>query len=165
MEEFQFTVEHRPGARHVNADALSRRPCPQKNCACRNVTQPLLGGPADQPSHRTSAVSAVNHGGTRPHQENSQGSRSAAETTVESSASDVADLFDPGVITRSQKTDPDIAFIYSKVAAGEQEPTWNDVSAQSHDTKVLWSFWSRLVIKDGVLMRRFDSEDGHRVSY
>jgi transposase InsO family protein len=29
LEEFHFSVEHRPGARHGNADALSRRPCRQ----------------------------------------------------------------------------------------------------------------------------------------
>ena len=27
MEEFNFTIEHRPGAKHIHADALSRRPC------------------------------------------------------------------------------------------------------------------------------------------
>jgi len=27
LEEFDFTVEHRPGTKHANADALSRRPC------------------------------------------------------------------------------------------------------------------------------------------
>jgi predicted aspartyl protease len=32
MEEFQFVVEHRPGIRHRNADALSRRPCTKKGC-------------------------------------------------------------------------------------------------------------------------------------
>jgi transposase InsO family protein len=29
LEEFDFTVEHRPGSKHANADALSRRPCRQ----------------------------------------------------------------------------------------------------------------------------------------
>jgi len=29
LEEFHFTVEHRPGMKHANADALSRRPCRQ----------------------------------------------------------------------------------------------------------------------------------------
>ena len=29
MEEFNFTIEHRPGAKHIHADALSRRPCRQ----------------------------------------------------------------------------------------------------------------------------------------
>jgi hypothetical protein len=35
MEEFNFVVEHRPGTKHGNADALSRRPCPRFDCRCR----------------------------------------------------------------------------------------------------------------------------------
>jgi len=42
MEEFDFVIEHRPGSRHGNADALSRRPCRVRDCAChaaeRNVS-------------------------------------------------------------------------------------------------------------------------------
>jgi len=34
LEEFSFDVEHRPGNRHTNADALSRRPCRLKSCVC-----------------------------------------------------------------------------------------------------------------------------------
>jgi transposase InsO family protein len=33
MESYQFKVEHRPGARHNNADALSRRPCGRPGCS------------------------------------------------------------------------------------------------------------------------------------
>src|SRR5260221_14351271 len=29
LEEFNFRIEHRPGRKHCNADALSRRPCKQ----------------------------------------------------------------------------------------------------------------------------------------
>ena len=29
LEEFSFTVEHRSGSKHTNADAMSRRPCRQ----------------------------------------------------------------------------------------------------------------------------------------
>jgi len=35
MEEYDFEIQHRPGTKHGNADALSRRPCPVKSCACR----------------------------------------------------------------------------------------------------------------------------------
>jgi len=35
MEEFDFQVEHRPGTKHGNADAVSQRPCHVKSCACR----------------------------------------------------------------------------------------------------------------------------------
>jgi len=39
MEEFDFVIEHRPGVRHGNADAMSRRPCPKKDCVCREKSQ------------------------------------------------------------------------------------------------------------------------------
>ena len=32
LQEYNFTVEHRPGSRHGNADALSRRPCATDSC-------------------------------------------------------------------------------------------------------------------------------------
>lgn len=39
LEEFNFTVEHRPGKKHTNADALSRRPCRQ----CGMCASPTTG--------------------------------------------------------------------------------------------------------------------------
>jgi len=38
IKEFNFVIEHRPGFKHKNADALSRRPCRSRNCVCRNPT-------------------------------------------------------------------------------------------------------------------------------
>jgi len=48
MEKYDFVIEHRPGTRHGNADALSCRPCPKKNCLCQQPATPLFSGPADQ---------------------------------------------------------------------------------------------------------------------
>ena len=59
LEEFDFVVEHRPGNRHTNADALSRRSCPVKSCVCQTPDQPLQSGPADrQPIVSATASSA-----------------------------------------------------------------------------------------------------------
>ena len=41
LEEFEFSIEHRPGVRHGNADALSRRPCRQCGL-CGDDDTPLL---------------------------------------------------------------------------------------------------------------------------
>ena len=35
IEEYDFDLQHRPGVRHGNADALSRRPCRNKECSCK----------------------------------------------------------------------------------------------------------------------------------
>ena len=40
LEEYDFVVEHRPGKQHGNADALSRRPCPKRDCMCHENGQP-----------------------------------------------------------------------------------------------------------------------------
>jgi hypothetical protein len=40
IEEYEFTVMHRPGARHGNADAMSRRPCLRAEC-CENGEAPI----------------------------------------------------------------------------------------------------------------------------
>jgi hypothetical protein len=34
LEEYDFTIEHHSGIRHGNADAMSRRPCNRRECAC-----------------------------------------------------------------------------------------------------------------------------------
>lgn len=35
LEEYQFSIEYRPGAKHSNADAMSRRFCKVRDCVCR----------------------------------------------------------------------------------------------------------------------------------
>ena len=38
IEEYDFTLLHRPGARHGNADAMSRRPCTKHDCCTEAAT-------------------------------------------------------------------------------------------------------------------------------
>jgi len=46
LAEFSFSIEHRPGRKHTNADALSRIPC--KDCKqCRRITE-RDGGPTHE---------------------------------------------------------------------------------------------------------------------
>jgi len=46
-EEFRFRIEHRPGARHGNADALSRHPLRLHHCACHGGDQSTEGRESD----------------------------------------------------------------------------------------------------------------------
>ena len=46
LQQFQFSIIHRPGKDHGNADGLSRAP----SAPCRQCTRPDSGGPAEQPA-------------------------------------------------------------------------------------------------------------------
>ena len=39
LEEFNYTIEVRPGAKHANADGLSRLECGGKRCICEGVAE------------------------------------------------------------------------------------------------------------------------------
>jgi hypothetical protein len=40
LQEYNFMSEHRQGIRHINADALSRRPCPEECAHCQKLERP-----------------------------------------------------------------------------------------------------------------------------
>ena len=39
LSEYDFVIEHRRGRSHMNADALSRRPCPEECKHCRKIEE------------------------------------------------------------------------------------------------------------------------------
>ena len=51
LSQFDFKIEHRPGRKHGDADALSRIPCPPDECSCYNgetILKSLPCGGCDQ---------------------------------------------------------------------------------------------------------------------
>jgi len=214
MEEFDFTIEHRPGIRHANADALSRRPCPKKDCCCKEPRSALQSGPADRPpiglrddGNRSSEPYVITAseeetelktrqpprrdtaGYTMMVRRYKNGSRLTprlqpipeedetsveeqkrihfqravqADTPADSSVNPEDQTALPwslGDLEAAQKDDADVSFIYHLVESGVSKPTWKEIAHQSKDVKVLWSFWPRLAIRNGLLQRRFESED------
>ena len=165
MEEFNFIVEHRPGARHSNADAVSRRPCPKKDCACRETVASAFPGPADQltsidrPSAdvsdaeclQVSAVAKAVPGGEQ----------NQLVETLET----MGPLWSLEGIRTAQRDDPDVGFILGLLETDSEKPVWNDISSMSKEVKALWSYWPRLAIKDSLLQRRYESHDGKKTSW
>ena len=146
MEEFNFIVEHRPGSRHSNADALSRRPCTKKVCLCKELTAAPFGGPADQSTSELRQTAGIQMRATQVQQEGASNAISLS-WSLEG-------------IRSEQQSDPDIGYIYQLIDCGAAKPMWDDVSPKSNVVKTLWSFWPRLSIREGLLKRRFESTDG-----
>ncbi|GFW36318.1 retrovirus-related Pol polyprotein from transposon 412 [Trichonephila clavipes] len=44
--------------------------------------------------------------------------------------------------------------------SSSNKPSWQDISAYSPTTKQYWALWNSLHLKNGVLYRKFESEDG-----
>ena len=161
MEEYDFEVEHRPGIRHANADALSRRPCTKKDCVCQDPEDSLFHRPADRSTTGSQLIA-----GTRVIEDISK--RTTATGTSSTHFELPTDVTQDGPwsldgIRAAQQADPDIGYIYALIDNGSEKLAWNDVSPKSKEIKTLWSFWPRLAIRDGLLKRRFDSLNGQNV--
>ncbi|MDZ7612307.1 MAG: RNase H-like domain-containing protein [Flavobacteriaceae bacterium] len=142
LEQFDFEILHRPGARHGNADAMSRRPCDRKRCC------PPAGriAPTDIHSddeHECAAVDRVDSDDCQD-QPALDGNSWASDDDFEN-------------MGEEQLKDTDIAPIYSLVSDGAERPQWDDVAHLSGTSKALWQQWTSLQIVNGILCRSFES--------
>ena len=132
LEEFDYTVIHRPGNRHGNADAMSRRPCPRARCCPKEA------------EYSDETVAAVCNAVT-----DSDGPE----------VQDIEPVWSLEQIGREQAEDPEVGPIHSLFSAGGDCPPWDSVAHLSEASKTLWRQWSRLTIIGGVMMRRFEDDN------
>jgi len=168
LEEYDYSIEHRPGARHGNADGLSRRPCPVKTCACRQEPDVAVkdvskfqsrvelfsAGPADRHVSADNAAEVINE--------------CAADSFVCHSISNDVEAIPPWSVDGlrvAQNNDSDISCIINLMQQSSAKPPWDTVSLKSSDVKVLWHMWPRLQMRDGLLKRRFETPDGLSVKW
>ena len=118
LAEYDFVIEHRPGERHGNADALSRLPC--KQCGFEPSAPPLPSSSIGQ-----------------------------RESVCVLSAGDPKQL---------QQGDPDLEQVISWVRDNAFPPTLPRHG--SYWLQTLWSQKSHLLLKEGVLYRRWEDVPG-----
>uniref|UniRef100_A0A3P9LUG1 Gypsy retrotransposon integrase-like protein 1 n=1 Tax=Oryzias latipes TaxID=8090 RepID=A0A3P9LUG1_ORYLA len=127
LQEYDFSIHHRPGQQHANADALSRRPCLLEECRyCRRQEERNQG----------TAVTV------------------AAAVTLPQVHGDGAELFSQEHLQEAQEADQVLAETRKWVKAG-QRPDWSAVSAGDPELKTLHSQWGNLELHNGVLYRRW----------
>jgi hypothetical protein len=69
------------------------------------------------------------------------------------------------VIRREQLLDETIRPILELMEAGKERPLWEEISCKSATLKSYWSQWEMLTVTEGVLAKRWDSEDGKMVRW
>lgn len=66
-------------------------------------------------------------------------------------------------LSKAQREDADIGPIVALVEESDEKPPWESVAALSPAAKVLWQQWEVLRVSDGVLQRKWESNDGNTV--
>jgi len=130
MEEYEFDIEHRPGKKHANADALSRRPCRQ--CSVDEDEPPRF------------SVCPVE----------------VRESAQEDSDLDIGEYFQPSQLAQEYVKNPQLTTFYQLFEADKEQPAWSEVVGFDRVTKNLWQQWDRVTKVDGVLYRKWVSADG-----
>ena len=141
LEEYDFDVVHRAGAKHGNADAMTRKPCDRPRCCRRD--QNAVSSSVD-PENWVVAVIRTD------------------DDTVELPS--IHSHWDADVLAQAQTTDPDIGPIreLKLLAKDDERPSWDAVAGLSAVAKSLWWQWCRLRMLRGILVRRFEEADGTR---
>jgi hypothetical protein len=134
LQQYDFTVEHRPGAKHQNADTLSRRPCLQD--ACRHCDR------LESLEHNTVSDASI---ATLP--------QVAAISLGEESRS-------PEEIRAEQLIDEDIQPVVKWMEESSEKPPWEVIAPYSQTTKVYCVQWQNLKLTNGVLYRIWETPSG-----
>ena len=145
LQEYDFTIEHRAGPKHVNADAMSRLPCTQCGRSSHDEDADSFPGLySGRGSHEDAdslpgsvSVSACTRHKTEPLPEMSQEDW-----------------------RKVQLQDPTVGFVLRAMEKGEK-PRYNLLKTKSLEARLLVR---KLEVIDGVLWRRFEDDRG-RGSY
>ncbi|MBJ5491527.1 hypothetical protein JGG48_23595 [Salmonella enterica subsp. enterica serovar Derby] len=126
LQEYHFTIEHRSGYSHRNADSLSRRPCAADCKSCSRAEVKFCPMPALEACQ--------------------------ANTTLV--PEEQTDPWSPSALRCVQSEDSDIGPILRWKETSGTRPTWETVALFGATTKSCWAQWNSLELRDGVAYRR-----------
>jgi hypothetical protein len=136
IQQYDFHVEHRPGKEHLNADALSRRPCLRnscRNCDRMESKEQVSNEKERCPTHEET-LQQINV--VRRCNEETPGNNLDYENILESvSLQDIAE---------AQRKDADIGPVIKWLREDSARPGWSVVSPKSKVTKTYWAQWDSL---------------------
>ena len=155
LQQFQFSIIHRPGKDHGNADGLSRAP----SSPCRQCTRP------DCPP-----ATLIFHDSDQPFDSVSTGSSEDADLVLVQSGEDWIARLDDDLsrpvgtsgdsfrISALQREDPVCVTLHDWVLA-EEFPAWAEVKSMLPELRSLWHHRNNLSVDDnGTLWRKRSSQ-------
>ena len=183
LQSFDYEIVLRSGVKHCNADALSRRPpcCEKesKKCYCQKFKALEYEPPVVIETTMRNHVSV--QCGDEPalsyverHDVANEKTETNVNRVVESNDTEVLDhsITSPIRVTSvfpcwtveemisAQEKDCDIGPVLKLLKENSAKPTWESVSHLSAESKILLVDWSRLVIHEGMLYRKWYHDNG-----
>ena len=135
-------MQHRPGSKHGNADALSRRPCLTEACKyCDRLESQEQRNVRDQTNNLSTpqvATLSLSH-------PDSTNSKSAQE------------------LRQAQLGNPDIKPVLDWLEKCTNKPTWEEIAPHSSNTKTYCAQWQSLRVFERVLYRLWETPSGDDV--
>ena len=133
---YNYTIKHRAGLRHGNADGLSRRPCRECNhCEKRENHDQDLNQDICQ---KTRAIRTNESDETEPSE--------ISTNWVDSKSHEE--------LKQSQEADPILKTVIQWLNSATK-PKWQDISHLDKTHKAYWAQWDRFTIVNGILYRKW----------
>ncbi|GBM59103.1 Transposon Ty3-G Gag-Pol polyprotein, partial [Araneus ventricosus] len=82
------------------------------------------------------------------------------ETDISVKVLTTEDAWSSSEVQKAQLEGPAIRPILEKKLNSEDRPSWQEIAPESPATKRYWALWDSLHLKDGVLYRKWESDDG-----
>ena len=176
LDTYDFTIEHRKGSHHSNADTMSRKPykhCKREDCSqCKTVLPSLVEEVEDGEQCSEQQGSASLTLGTPESHESSDNSLPSHQTRVNTvspvqmnendqseSNSNWLTSWTNYDIHNMQENDAELAEILTLRVESDQKPDRSQFSNFLETTKFLLSNWESLTVQNGVLCFQRQSEN------
>ena len=155
---YNIELIHRPGVKHGNADALSRRPC--KQCGRKDERKYEETNQMKQGMEQIRDLGQVTTeklwSKLPPNCDmNQEWEEFSSESLKSINTVTVTPVITLEEIREAQLTEPSMSSLLIALEKGVVRPEWNEVSPCVPDLKVYWAQWDMLCVKDGVLCRRW----------
>ncbi|GFV61212.1 retrovirus-related Pol polyprotein from transposon 17.6 [Trichonephila clavipes] len=127
--EYDVEIRHRKESAHGNADALSRRPCPESCKYCSRIEKKF-------------------------------GVRNPIVHQVTAPSTSALDPWSDESVRKDQLADPEIKPIIEFKESSDEKPSWQDIAPFHLTMKRYWVLCDSLHLRNGVLYRKWESDDG-----
>ena len=179
LQQYDFDIEHRPGAKHVNADALSR-------ChSCKNEDCPgHLAPPTSDPETSSGELPSSKEEVSSRKDSSSKHSLSDLDANVVVNPLPFKSMscrqiyrarnldvklnrlswltdYSQGDLQAAQEADSSVGLVYKWVST-DSKPSKEELARQNEEVKALTSRWKHLSISNGLLVRTISENGSNR---